>query len=182
MKRYSIISTFCIALASIIMPGCGSDPATATQGNLTMNATTTNFAQATPRKWTAGQPSEAELQQLANQGLTNVINLRPESEWPFDEAKVAAAAGLRYHHIPVDGAAGITAENASKLQQLLSSLEQEPTLVHCASGNRVGALVALGEAIHNQKDLDTAISVGKRWGLKSLEPLVVEKISAFKGD
>jgi uncharacterized protein (TIGR01244 family) len=145
-----------------------------------MNIDTVNLAKAAENKWTAGQPSETELQQMADLGITTVINLRPNSEWPFDEAKVAAELGLSYHHIPVEGAADITTDNATNLHKLIGSLDNEATLVHCASGNRVGALIALAEASQNNQGLSAALAIGKQWGLTSLEPLVVEKIRALQ--
>ena len=45
------------------------------------------------------------------------------------------------------------------------------TLVHCASGNRVGALIALQHGLESG-DVDAAIAEGKRWGLTRLEPVV----------
>src|SRR5690606_38327465 len=44
-----------------------------------------------------------------------------------------------------------------------------PALVHCASGNRVGALAALRAAWLQGADEEAAIAEGRRWGLRSLE-------------
>ena len=49
-----------------------------------------------------------------------------------------------------------------------------PVLIHCASGNRVGAMVALDEALNHGCDLDSALDQGRRAGLQGLEPAVVE--------
>jgi uncharacterized protein (TIGR01244 family) len=120
----------------------------------------------------SGQPTQEQLQVLAKSGVKHIISLRPASETDWDEAEYARSLGLEFHNIPVSGAADVTAENARKLQDLLSSLEGQPTLVHCASSNRVGALRALSAAQTDGQPLESAISTGKAWGLTSLEPAV----------
>ena len=78
---------------------------------------------------------------------------------------------MQYHSIPVADANDITPANAEKLKQTLQSMGSEPALVHCASGNRVGALIALQHGLESG-DVDAAIAEGKRWGLTRLEPVV----------
>lgn len=91
-------------------------------------------------------------------------------EW--NEAEFVQSLSMQYHSIPVAGAAGVNIQNATKLAQLIESLEGEPTLLHCASSNRVGALTALYEGQVNKVNTGKAITEGKRWGLSSLEPVV----------
>ena len=76
--------------------------------------------------------------------------------------------GLTYHQLPVAGAAGVTFDNATKLKQILDGLEGDTVLVHCASGNRVGGLVAL-QALTDGEDIETAIAKGRDWGMTRLE-------------
>jgi hypothetical protein len=42
--------------------------------------------------------------------------------------------------------------------------------VHCASGNRVGAMMALREAWLRGATSEHALEVGRTWGMKGLEP------------
>src|SRR5690606_4186192 len=60
----------------------------------------------------------------------------------FDEASAVHAAGLRYSNLPLAGASDLTRENVLAFDTLLAGAER-PLLVHCASGNRVGAMAAL---------------------------------------
>jgi uncharacterized protein (TIGR01244 family) len=120
----------------------------------------------------SGQPSQEQLQVLAKSGVKHIISLRPASETDWDEAELARSLGMVFHNIPVAGADDVTSENARKLQELLSSLQGQPTLVHCASSNRVGALRALSAAETQGEPLESAIATGKAWGLTSLEPAV----------
>ena len=164
-----------LLLGCVVLAACQADSSGAEQDSIK------HLRQATPNKWVSGQPTAEELKTLPSLGISTVINLRPKGEWAFDESKVATEAGLTHHHIPVAGAAGITLANAQALHDLLLELGPEPVLIHCASGNRVGGLVALGEAVIKGKGVDEAIAEGKRWGLTKLEPIVRERIKTAYG-
>ncbi|WP_369349921.1 sulfur transferase domain-containing protein [Stenotrophomonas sp. JAG2] len=126
------------------------------------------FAQPRPQLYTAGQPSAAELQQAAAAGVTTLIDLRqPDEVRGFDETAAAERLGLRYVRIPVAGAAGLTAANAQALRTALAQ-SQGPVLLHCASGNRAGALLALLQA-REGASVDDALTFGRAAGMTSLE-------------
>ena len=126
---------------------------------------------------TGGQPEADAWPVMAARGVTTVINLRPDAELSGrDEAAEVAAAGMRYHQLPVDGAAGITMDNARALQSLLQDAEG-PVLLHCASGNRVGALMALAAADAGATT-EQAIEQGQAAGLTSAETRVREVLGA----
>ncbi len=94
----------------------------------------------------AGQPAADDWKALADAGVRTVINLRPAAEMQGrDERAEVAAAGLRYVELPIAGAGDINADNARKLAELLGQADG-PVLVHCASGNRVGGLLAVAKA------------------------------------
>lgn len=125
----------------------------------------------------SGQPTQEQLQVLANSGVKHIISLRPSSEIDWDEGAYVKSLGMEYHNIPVAGAGDVTSENAKKLDELLSSLNGQPTLVHCASSNRVGALRALSAGESGGESADAAVATGKRWGLGSLETAVRNKLA-----
>jgi len=115
----------------------------------------------------SGQPTEDQLQVVGNAGVRHVINLlSPREEIDFEERAAVEALGMEYYSIPVAGAAGVNQENAQSLQQLLDSLGNDPVLVHCASGNRVGGLFAIN-AFANGSGLEAAMAEGTRWGMAS---------------
>ena len=123
----------------------------------------------TPREdlLTAGQPAPDAWATLPAQGVTTVINLRPDAELQGrDEAAEVADAGLAYHHIPVAGADDLTADNAARLWRLLESAEGR-VLVHCASGNRAGALLAIGATNEGGMAPEEALAFGRAAGLAS---------------
>lgn len=129
-----------------------------------------------PGLYTAGQPASSDWAMIAGRGVTTVINLRTPAELAGrDEAAEVGAAGMRYAEIPVDGAAGIGMEKARALRSLLDRADG-PVLVHCASGNRVGALIALGAADAGASTED-AIAQGRAAGMTGAETRVRELLS-----
>ena len=122
---------------------------------------------------TAGQPSPADFQALATAGLKHIINLRPGTEDAgFDEAALAQKLGLGYSVVAVAGPGDLTLEKAQQLDQALAATGGAPTLVHCASSNRVGALLALRAAWLQKQSAEEALALGRAGGLTKMEPMV----------
>lgn len=126
----------------------------------------------------AAQPTQEQLKKLANAGVKHVINLRTESENDWDEAKLVTSLGMQYYSLPIAGAQDISVENAQQLATLMGKLKGEPVLLHCASSNRVGALIAIS-AHAEGLDIESSLAKGRHWGMSSLEP-VVRKIITTK--
>ena len=123
-----------------------------------------------------GQPSEETLSLARDAGFVAVIDMRTESEdRGFNEAAAVSALGMEYIQLPVAGAQGTTFENAAALDDILAGIDG-PVLMHCASGNRVGALIALRESA-NGASADDAIAAGKAAGLTRLEARVTELLT-----
>lgn len=117
-----------------------------------------------------------DIARLREAGIREVIDLTPDAETPdFNESAAVRAAGLRYSNLPLRGAVDLTREHVLALDALLRAAKR-PLLVHCASGNRVGAMAALGAAWIDGRDAEDAIGIGKAWGLKSLESAVRPKL------
>lgn len=121
----------------------------------------------------SGAIDAADIGRLRAAGVRHLINLRTEEESDgLDEAPIAGGLGIDYHWIPIQGAQSLTRENARKLDAALAEAGGDLTLVHCASGNRVGALIAVREAWLRHRSIEEAIAEGKRWGLTTLEDSV----------
>ena len=167
-----------LSLALLAGVACSSDPALHQKETVSMpDLNVPGLQSPRPDLLTGGQPEAGAWAGLAAHGVTTVINLRPKAEMAGrDEAAEVAAAGMRYAEIPVAGAAGITLENARALRALLEGANG-PVLVHCASGNRVGALIALGAADAGV-DTEQAIAQGRAAGLTGAEARVRELLAA----
>lgn len=124
-----------------------------------------------------GQPTEAVLREAAAAGVQVVVNFRGEGEDPgFDEAALAAELGLTYLRVPVSGPDALTPETVQLFDAVLNMVDDRPALMHCASGNRVGALHALHAAEVRGMDTEAAIEFGKRHGLTGLEGAVRSRL------
>jgi uncharacterized protein (TIGR01244 family) len=135
-----------------------------------------NQAEPLPGITTAGQPDEASLRGLADAGYTTVIDLRTADEdRGFDEKGTVEGLGMKYISLPISGGQGVTYENAARLDETLAGIDG-PVLLHCASSNRVGALLSLREVLHGASDED-ALELGTEAGLKSLRGTVEERLS-----
>ena len=125
---------------------------------------------------TAAQPSAEQLAAAAQSGFKVVIDLRGVSEdrGMADEKATVETLGMSYIALPVEGAGGVTYANATALDKLLTGAEG-PVLIHCASGNRAGALLALRNKLDGA-DNETALALGIASGLTSLKPTVEQKL------
>lgn len=140
-----------------------------------------NLRQPRPGLYTGGQPGADAWAAMAAAGVGTVINLRPEAELAGrDEAAEVRAAGMAYHHIPVAGADGITAENADRLWALLQAAKG-PVVVHCASGNRVGGLLSVALVRHGGLQPDAALALGREAGMVSTEAKAKAVLSTEDG-
>ncbi|MEA5666151.1 sulfur transferase domain-containing protein [Stenotrophomonas sp. MH1] len=141
-------------------------------------ATDAPLRQPRPQLLTAGQPSAQQLRDAARSGVTTVIDLRrPEEDRGYDEGAQAEQLGLRYVRLPIAGAADLTTANARTLQRLLTQ-DDGTTLLHCASGNRAGALLALLNARLEGAPTDDALQLGRAAGMTSLEASARSAIEA----
>ena len=124
-----------------------------------------------------GQPNAAAFKVFANSGYKTVIDLRGIKEKRgLNEPAVLSSLGLKYIQLPIENADAISFDNAAKLDQLIGEADG-PILLHCGSGNRVGALLTLRESLHGKSD-SYALTVGKNAGLTGLKPVVVDILRA----
>lgn len=133
-------------------------------------ATSVPLWQPLPGLYTAGQPAPTDWAALKALGVHTVVNLRTPAELQGrDEAAEVRAAGLQYVAIPVAGADGINPGTARILHAALAPAHGGGVLVHCASGNRAGALLALEQAEYDGLPKDAALALGRKAGMTSTE-------------
>lgn len=126
----------------------------------------------------AGRIAPADVERLRAAGIRQVIDLTPDDETPeFDEAAAVRGSGLGYSNLALRGAADLTRDNVVAFDALMRRAPR-PVLVHCASGNRVGAMAALRAAWVEGRPADEAVAIGRAWGLKGLEGEVRRRIEA----
>lgn len=116
-----------------------------------------------------GKLSPEKITKIAEAGIEHIINLQPDSELTFDEKSAVEAAGIHYTHLPISGADDLKQVNLLEFDKALRTHHGKKTLLHCGSGNRVGACMALRAGWLRGRKMDTALERGKEHGLESLE-------------
>ena len=115
----------------------------------------------------AGQPSATDLGLYAEQGLRTVVSLRGENESiGYDERARAAELGLAYENLPYSKPEQLDDAFFARARELLGSAPR-PLLVHCASGNRVGALWIPWRVLDGGIELEAAVAEARAIGLSS---------------
>jgi uncharacterized protein (TIGR01244 family) len=124
-----------------------------------------------------GQPDEAALRQAADAGIEVVVNLRgPTESAEFDQGQLVAELGMTYMRLPISGADDLTPENVRAFGGFLEVIGDRPALLHCASGNRVGALFALHAGLTEGMETEAALALGREHGMTGLEETVRERL------
>lgn len=115
----------------------------------------------------AGQPSKADLDELARRGVRRVVDLRHPGEFSgYDERAEVERRGMQYVSRPWNGEAQLTDEVFDAYREIFGDA-REPTLVHCGSANRVGAVWIAWRALDGGIEVDEAVAEAKRIGLRS---------------
>lgn len=137
------------------------------------------------------QPELPAFATLATDGLTAVINLRPDGEDPTQpgnaaEQAAALAAGLSYRFVPISGVAGITNADIDAFQAAVGASKGQ-VLAHCKSGARALMLHVMGEVRDGRMPRDQAEAFGALHGFDlsaagrwlDAETARVPKVKAF---
>lgn len=110
------------------------------------------------RMLVAGQIAPADVAEAAAQGVTLIVNNRPDGEEPgqpagIEIAAAAEAAGVRYLAIPVDHA-GLRPDQVEAMGAALAGGDK--TLAFCRSGTRSTFLWALARGAAGDEPDDIA--------------------------
>jgi uncharacterized protein (TIGR01244 family) len=163
MKSHSLISTLFLAVLGLPVLAAEVAPvlAAAEPGS---TARVTAFAE----NLLGAQPAADDLALAHERGIRTIINLRmPAEPAGFDEAAEAERLGLTYHRVPWNGSPEEADAVFSEVRRLLNQT-REPLLLHCASGNRVGAAWIPWRVLDGGVPLETAVAEAKTIGLKTL--------------
>jgi uncharacterized protein (TIGR01244 family) len=148
------------------------DSAVAQQATVTPLIAIPNAKTPFPKTLVGGQPSIENIRAAHKAGYKTIVNLRPKSEFTaWNEAALVQELNMNYVLIPVSSEGDLNTDNVRKLDLALNAAGVGPTIVHCASGNRVGALFALRARLQGSS-VEMAVDIGKSAGLTSLEPVI----------
>jgi uncharacterized protein (TIGR01244 family) len=126
-------------------------------------------AQALGDVYLAGQPNPDDLALYAASGVRTVVNMRTASEpLGYDERARAVELGLAYETLPWNGTEQLDDTVFARARELLGRAPR-PLLLHCASGNRVGAVWIPWRVLDGGVGLEAAVAEARAIGLKSAE-------------
>jgi protein tyrosine phosphatase (PTP) superfamily phosphohydrolase (DUF442 family) len=123
-----------------------------------------------------GALDEEKVAALAEAGVELVINLQPDDELSFDEAAAVERAGMNYEQLAISGAADLKQLKILAFDNILRQHHGKKTALHCGSGNRVGAAIALRAGWLRGRKMDTAMERGRGHGLTKLEDEVYKRL------
>lgn len=114
----------------------------------------------------AGATSPEAYPELKKLGFVSVVSLRREQEAGADipgAKTAAAAAGLKYIHIPIDPAA-ITDADVEAFIKAVTETANQPAYIHCASANRAATMWLIKRVVVDGWDVaratDEAVLIG----------------------
>ena len=133
---------------------------------------------------TGGQPTEAQLAQVAKAGCTTVINLGlHDADYTLpDERGTVESLGLAYVHIPVIWEQP-TQASLSRFGEVMQAHESEDLFIHCAANVRVAVFVALDRVVRQGGPADREIEAIRTLSLpKVWQAFIDETLRAHEAD
>jgi uncharacterized protein (TIGR01244 family) len=100
------------------------------------------------KTWVCGQVAPHEVAGLAEQGVTILVNNRPDGEEPDqplagDIEDAAAAAGIHYRFVPIR--TGIGPADVTAMQEAVETAAGGTVLAFCRSGTRSAFALSLAK-------------------------------------
>jgi protein tyrosine phosphatase (PTP) superfamily phosphohydrolase (DUF442 family) len=125
-----------------------------------------NFLRVNDQFCTGGQPRLEHLQQLKDDGVKAIINLRPPSEHRAAEEEARAKElGLKYFNIPFVFSEPKD-EQATEFLKITDDPANRPAFIHCAGAIRVGAFWMIRRVLRDGWKVEAAEEEAKKIGLK----------------
>ena len=116
----------------------------------------------------SSQPDAESFDIAHKKGVSVVINLRDPAESQWDEKKAAEQAKLDYYNVPISGQGqSFDPEAIKQISALVQQHRDQKILLHCSSGNRASAWLAIHLSQDHDFDIEEAISLAKQTGLTS---------------
>lgn len=116
----------------------------------------------------AGQPSQRDLARIKAHGIGRIVTLRQPDELNWNQAAAVKAQGLEFINVPFRAPSMLTDEVFDRIRGLLRETAKTPTLLHCGSANRVGAVWLAFRVLDQRVPLSTALIEARKIGLKTV--------------
>lgn len=160
-------ATFIAIIGGFLLSACASTPPLTTADVADLELTNPQIVGSSVI--TGGQPNQSDLARLRQSGVTTIVNMRTAGEdLGYDERAEAESLGMTYISLPVSTTAGLDMDTAAQLRAILGD-SNGPAFIHCGSGNRVGAIYAIGAHEIDGLPVDQALEIGRSAGLTGFE-------------
>lgn len=131
----------------------------------------TKYHQLRPGLAAAARLEEGAVGDLKALGFATIFDLRGPDEGVAAERREVEAAGLRYLNIPVTAVIP-SDEQVAEFGRIVEDAANLPILVHCGSGNRVGAMWTLYLA-RTGVPVAAAVAEGRAIGMRADREIAV---------
>ena len=116
------------------------------------------------------QPDAQTLVEAGDRGVGVVINLREPAEMDWDEAGSAQELGMTYYNLPIAAqSASFDAATMKKISALVGKHRDTKILLHCSSGNRASAWLAIHLVQDHGMHIENSVSLARQAGLTKPE-------------
>lgn len=119
-----------------------------------------NFKQFSDNLFSAGMPTQAQLEDIQKQGVQLVINLAPHDSRDAlpNEEKIVTSLGMQYINIPVDWNSP-TKINLTNFMDFMDEFENKRILVHCQANFRASSFICMYKILRKNWNSDEALKV-----------------------
>ena len=157
------------ALLVLVATAFSSRPASAQQVTKPNVPGAQNFAKLETTVACGGATTPEAVPEIKKMGYASIINLRLPSEAGANvegEAAAAKAAGINFYNIPFSGQSP-DPKVADQFLATITAKNNEPAYIHCAAGNRAGAMWMIKRLAVDHWDADKAYTEAAALGLTS---------------
>jgi uncharacterized protein (TIGR01244 family) len=128
-----------------------------------------NFAKLETTVACGGATTPEAVPEIKKMGFASIINLRLPSESGANvegEAAAAKTAGINFYNIPFSGQSP-DPKVADQFLDTVTAKQNVPAYIHCAAGNRAGAMWMIKRLVVDHWDTDKAFTEATALGLTS---------------
>ena len=118
----------------------------------------------------SAQPDDTGLVAAGAAGVGVVINLREPEEMTWDEASAVTQQSLAYYQVPLAGeGASFSRDAMQRVSELVKANHDKQIWLHCSSGNRAAAWLAVHLVQDHNMAVDQALARAREVGITKPE-------------